>query len=520
MLVILSVILLLFTPAGMHLIQRFKPGFTFPWLIATAGALLAWGLTLASFRRAPDLIPLISWEPAGLFTSSPAFIVDRISWPFSLSITVLALAVLLTAVVRMQNADIKAWTSTLVLAGVSLAAVNAGNPLTLLLAWAALDLTEIILLFLQVNDSKARERIVFAFSTRACGILLLLWGMVSAHTPGTTLTFESIPQHASLFFLLAAGIRLGVLPLHLPYGEELDIRRGVGTLVRLAPAAASLVLLPRLAEVGIPQSTVPYLLAVVSFSALFASISWGSQDDETSGRYYWVLGMSSLAAAAAISGQSAASLAWGIALLLSGGLLFLTSHRHKNLLPLGIMALFSVSALPFSPTWAGMQLYRPPLTLLHLPLFLSQALLLGGYIRRLLVSPFRSDGLERWGWLIYPLGLGMLLASHIAVHVRNFPPLSSMNLAEWIGGGAALGLAAVAWLLQDRLPPIPGQIRSTMELIFSLRWAYRLLWNVYNMGSGLINRTNRVLEGEGGVLWAFVLLAIIVSWVVQSVLGG
>jgi hypothetical protein len=520
MLVLLSILILLITPPGMYLTGKFKPGFTYPWLIAVSGGLLAWVLTLTSARSSSETLQLISWEPTSLFQSSPAFLFDGISWAFSVSITALALAVLLTGIVRMQNADVRTWSGTMILAGVSLAAVNAGNPLTLMLAWAALDLTELVILLSQVNDSKVREKIVFAFSVRAGGILLVLWASVSAQISGTTLTFENIPPHANLFLLLAAGIRLGVLPLHLVYGEELNIRRGLGTFVRLAPAAASLVLLVRTAPAEIPATAVPYLLALVSLSALFASAFWAAAEDEVEGRPYWVLGMASLAAAGAILGQTAASLAWGIALLLSGGLLFLISHRHKNLLPVTILALFSFSALPFSPTWAGLNIYSSPLTVFHAALFLAQALLLAGFIRFLLSPTPLQGGLERWGWIVYPLGLVVLLATHAGYHLRNLPEMATMNLAGWIGGGAAVGLAAGLWALKEGLPAVPGPVRTLLEDIFSMRWIYRLLWKSFRTGSEMVNRINRILEGEGGVLWAFVLLAVIISWISQRVLGG
>ena len=63
-----------------------------------------------------------------------------------------------------------------------------------------------------------------------------------------------------LSLLIAVGLRLGVLPLHIYYLHEPPLRRGLGSMLRFVPAAASLVLLARIGEVGIPLEITPYLL--------------------------------------------------------------------------------------------------------------------------------------------------------------------------------------------------------------------------------------------------------------------
>src|SRR5258706_4150316 len=87
------------------------------------------------------------------------------------------------------------------------------------------------------------QKVVIAFSTRAIGIGVLLWANIVSISSGNTFDFNSITPSAGLYLVVAAGLRLGVLPLHLPYSAESSLRRGFGTSLRLISAASSLVLL-------------------------------------------------------------------------------------------------------------------------------------------------------------------------------------------------------------------------------------------------------------------------------------
>jgi hypothetical protein len=73
-----------------------------------------------------------------------------------------------------------------------------------------------------------------------------LWASMVSISAGTPMNFQDAPPQAGLYLLLAAGLRLGVLPLHLPYASEAAIRRGFGSALRLISAASSLILLARI----------------------------------------------------------------------------------------------------------------------------------------------------------------------------------------------------------------------------------------------------------------------------------
>lgn len=524
-LILVPLLILLAASLVMLVIRLYRPRFAYFWLVAAWGVLLSWPSVLLARLRLPLELPLMDWQPAELFPLSPVLLMDRISWPFALSLATLVLAVILTDVARAAEADWRAWANSMTIAALGILAVLAGNPLTLLLAWAIIDLIELIILLGQVRQSRARNRVVVAFSARVAGILLVIWAGAVARASGSPLTFSSISPQISVYLLLAAGLRLGVLPLHMPFLQEVPLRRGLGTLLRLVPVAASLVMLVRSAAVGAPASLSPYLVFLAGLAALYGGLSWASANDELDGRPFWILGMAALSVAAAARAQPEASLAWGIALLLSGGLLFLSSARHRFLLPLSLLGLLGISALPFTPAWQGVRLYSPPFSPI-LPIFLiAQALLMIGYLRHALQPGHSLAGMERWTWVIYPWGLALLPLAHFVISWWGQPGLveGSQIFPSLISTWPALAILILAGLMVAwnlRAPLVPLKAINSLRQFFSFNWLYSLLWNGYHTLGRVFAFINLIFEGEGGILWTLLLLTLLLSLLVQRSAGG
>ncbi|HJW90748.1 MAG TPA: hypothetical protein VJ436_08920, partial [Anaerolineales bacterium] len=462
------------------------------------------------------------WTPESLFSSEPFLMVDWISWSYAVAIATLAVAVVLTDVARAAEADWSSWSASLVLASVGLLTVLAGNPLTLMLSWTAIDLTEFIILLSLVKDSSAREKIVIALTARVLGSGMLIAADLVARSSGEMLTFSYIPARSSLFLLLASGLRLGVLPLHLPFLRELPLRRGLGTTIRLVSSAAGLALLARtaqgLAEGNVEIPMADMLLGLAGLAALFAGVSWVLAANELEGRPAWILGMASLALASAVRSQPEASQAWGLATLFSGGLLFLSSIKDRRISWLTFLGVLGISALPYSPAWNGARLFAPPFTPWMVVYLVSHAILMAGYGLHVLRAGKLLSGVERWVWLIYPFGLALLPVTHFLFGWWSRPIGAEAALTTWWVGVASLAIATlgVVWILRGaELPRFPLTI---LESIFSLNWLYRLLWGIYQSTSRLVAFLTTVFEGEGGILWTLLILVLLISLLARN--GG
>ncbi|MEA3349785.1 MAG: hypothetical protein U9Q82_04110 [Chloroflexota bacterium] len=514
MIILIPILLLFLIPVAILALNQTQVRIGYNWFLALGAAFLAWLLFLIARAQLPLTIELINWEADGLVSVPFMLLLDETSWVYAVVVTALPLAVLLTDVVQSSENDSRAWASSLVITGLGLLAILAENPLTLLFAWATMDLSEMLILLRRVSDSESRERVIVAFSVRVAGILLVLSAAMRARFQGVYLSFESFPPSIGWYLLLAAGLRLGVLPPHQAFFQEPPLRRGLGTIVRLVPVASSLVLLARVASVGVPQKWEPYLLVIAVIAVLYSSIAWARAENELDGRPHWILGLATLSLVAAVRGLPEACIAWGLALIVSGATLFLMSLHARQSLVLGIAGLMSVSMLPFTPHWQAVAIYQSLNSVFVVIFILAHAFLLFGYLRYVFRKLLKVDDAAPWMLIIYPLGLALLPLTHwLAAFLGGgiSLPYTSIYALPWWGGILALGLTAVLILISRKKGIILPRAITVIRRGLSLQWLYRFLWRFYRTMSRLFSAISQILEGEGGVLWALLLLLLLIS---------
>lgn len=552
---LIAILLLLLIPAIMLGIHKVRHASRYLWLTGLVGVLLAWvAVYIARFKLPFEVSPQ-TWEPVSFFPLSPSLLVDNISWVFALAIVTQALVVMLTSVARLGGrvfssprvqssgeqangsipklqsslpaANWKAWAANLALTSLSLVAVLAGNLLTLLLAWSALDIVELLILLSQVSTSEERAQVVRAFAAKVGGIIVLLLAGIMLWEGGGQLNFGPTTATVSLFYFISAGLRLNVLPIHVPIFREPSLRIGLGTTLRLVPVAGSLVLVVRIAETGIQGGTGLILLGFSALAGLVGSIGWLHASNELSGRTYWILATTSLALAAAIRGQTTASLAWSLVVLLPGSLIFLSALRRRFMIPILLLGVISFSGLPFTPVWVGVSVFQPTTglqdlagqiiaLLLGIIFFVVHAFLLGGYLihglRGMLTSiAEQKPQVERWVWLLYIPGLIALPAVHFILTWMVRPETAQVSLLMWLAGACACGLAGAIWFFsvrQDRQLPTFLSNRRWLASGQIYRPLIRLVEWFFDFISQIIRVISAVLEGEAGILWSFVLLVL------------
>lgn len=600
MFILIPIFFLFAVAAAILIMQWVRPSFGFSWLIASLAAFLAW-LSLIILRlRLPLSLVFIQWRPQDLFSASPTLSIDRFSWPYATGLAALVLAAILTASVRsLFNTSPYAWAGTLAVAAIGLIAIFAGNPLTLLMAWAAVDLVELFILQASVipgrptqddlapgdfaerdglnntspdvgatvtgeapglvsengvpvsavladgiqsreasipavqiagqslsgQGQQVSQRIVLAYSSRTAGVLLIFMGMILGGVEANTFSLKHISIQAGLLILAGCGLRLGVLPLHLPFSQEPRLRRGLGTILRLVPVVSTLVLLARLPADIIPEGWSPWLLALVTLAALYGGGMWLAAEDELTGRPYWMLAWAALAFSCTIRGAPIASVAWGVALLLSGGFLFLYSARNRYLLFLPVLGVWGMIGLPYSPGasgWAG--LFGKGVDLLSVLEYIALLLLLVGFLKHAFRKADPLSGTDRWAQAVYPLGLILIMVTDNILGGWGWP--GSLTNAYWWAGILPVLLCLLVWVMQQRMsfPNISNNflqnnwiviiIKNSLHqvsLFTRLDWLYRLVGLVYGATGRLLDGITAILEGDGGVLWAILLLSLMIS---------
>lgn len=525
MLILLPIVLPIVSAILILIALQSRAKFGVTYLIAAFVALVNWGIVLSFHWNSPPALALPNWLPFPDLAGVIIFQFDSVSWPYAFAIASLAAAVILTASARLALKSIpSAWAGSLLVSGAAIMAIIASSSLALALAWTTIDLIELVIILGTVNQAHMSRRAVFSFSARAAGTFFLIIAMAVSQNQGQILILIDPPQASGIFLLIAAGLRLGVLPLHLPYSEEVPLRRGLGTLLRLASPASSLVLLGHLPPNVVPPAISPYLLIFAALAGVYGAAMWLTARDEIAGRPYWMIGLAGLCIGSTIRGYPLASVAWGTALIFSGGVIFLYTAREKfTHAPLGI-ALLGMTGLPFTLTangWSG--LVTPPINAPDFIFFAAHILLLAGFLRHSLQPGEPISSTERWIRILYPGGLLFLaLSSWLAAAfgweqfalspVWPASVLSTLILtgyAVWryrFHASISLGVYEKSWavILGKRAARI-------VSAVLRLDWLYQFFGFTYRVFQSVLQTVTAILEGEGGILWVFVLLALLVA---------
>jgi hypothetical protein len=511
MLILLTFFLLVLSAVAVILIYLMRPEFRFAWLVAASGTLLAW-LSIWFWKLfTPLTLRLPAWRPETLFSSEPVFIADGIAWAYGLALTTLVLATLLTAVARAGFPQLLAWAGTIGLSAIGLLAVLANNPFTLILIWTALDFTELILELRSVDEPQLKQRAITAFAIHIGGTGVLMWASLVSLSSGIRMNFENTPPQAGIYMLIAASLRLGIFPLHLPFSAESGLRRGFGTSLRLVSAASSLVLLARISPSSVASPLTPFLLALTALAALYGSWMWLRANNDLNGRPFWLLGMGALSVASALRGNPLGSAAWGIALVLAGTPLFLTSAQHSQLKKLLLAGAWGISALPFSLTASGWQSGSSTAWGFWPFFILAQSLLIGGYVRHAL-RPSKGSLQYQPVWVknLYAAGIVLPLLMLFLLGLWGWP--GAFLIGNWPASLAAVLLSGgLLWVWPRLKIPAPRVHWVRPSQATSLDKLYQSLAAIYNVAGSAVRAFSLLLEGDGGILWTLIFLIIFAS---------
>jgi hypothetical protein len=511
MLILMPVIVMSVTALALAVLRLVQPKFKYPWILAAGGAILSLASVFLWQIHFPSSVSLPSWQLAPAFFYVPTWLADEISWPYALALAALATAIIWTSVVRAETKSMP-WVGILILTALGILAVAAENPITLILTWSAIDLFELITMLRSSPAEQQNEGVILGFATRLAGTLMLIWANLVSVNTGTLLDFRSIPPSAGIYLLIAAGLRLGVFPLHLPYQQGNLIRRGIGTALRLVMAAASLALLARIPSSALKSALLPYLLILAAITAIYAGWMWLRSSDEILGRPFWILGLASLVVAESLLGNSKGSVGWGAALILCGGFIFLFSARRRRILWLSFIGLWAFSTLPFSLNASSWQTGYTVSRLFIIPFLPAQALFMAGFLRHAIHPGETSlESQEKWVKVIYPTGLAILMAVALLLGFWGWVGARVIGL-WWLAILVillAVGFSFLSLRILVRLPP--ENISDQWTRIFRIEWLYRILVVLYNFLRRIADTITAAFEGEGGLLWSFLLLILILS---------
>ncbi len=534
MLLLLSIALLMGGSLFVLLLGRNKKRINLAWLISVLICLLTLGLIYFSRLYLPSEFHLANWTPLSIFHYAPFLVINYQSWPYAVALITLVSTVIITDPSRSKDPQSTVpWAAALGLAGLQLLAITSGDALTLVSAWVMIDIVEFTYLLRLQSFSGNHGRMISALGLRLLSVLALIFATVAAWQVKSDFTLAEIPTSASLYFLLAAALRLGILPIYAPFLTNEKLPYSISVLSRLAPTISALTLIAYLPGefLTLSRSLINILHWSALLAALYASITWLTRANLAAARPYWKIALSAFVVQSALNGNAQAGQAWGLALLLVGGEIFLFEPpiRRINFLPL--IALFGLVGLPFTPAGHGWEgLTGTGFTWTGLIFIFAHAFLMAGYLRYILEASSTITGLEKHVRITFPLGLILILGSIFVLGIIGRP--DSLLMKPWqppvislalfgilIGAGLKLGLRPPFTSYQQKIPGFRflTWLFNGIQSIFSLSWVYSLgLWLVKPLRETGEFMTD-ILEGESGTIWYLVFIVILFTLFVTGI---
>ena len=496
------------------------------WLIAVITASLALVISFTLRLYLPSEITLTTWHKGTVFEVPLGLSIGYRTWPYIVAVLSMCVAVLLTDTTRTdETIRSDSWVRVVSVTGLNLIAILAANPLTMAIAWMLIDLFEVLSLLRLSRASQLGSRITTAFGIRILSTFMLIIAASSNWLGDQSQVSYVQAANTSIYFLIAAGLRLGVLPINLPFLDSPELKRGSGILFRLMPAASALVLIAHLPDQFLIFET--NLVAVVQvltlIAAFYSAIMWVTRSESYEAQPYWVVALSSFAIQSALNGHPEASRAWGLGLLLSGSLLFLYNPPIRRIRFLPLLGLLGFIGLPYTLGASGWEGLLPgQFNFTWVVMILTHALLVAGYIRFIMKSDSSVTGVEKFARITFPLGLVILIQTILVLTWVGWPEVLTIGNLWGSLGSLAIVVSAVviSWRMGWRLPDtnlsekLPFYrlglvVMNFLRKFMSFAWLWSFSERVYGWVGDLGGFLHQILEGDGGVLWSLVFLVIV-----------
>jgi len=502
------------------------------WLSAISATLIAWTLAILSRTSIPNTIsiPFLNLSGKGLQISNTGltssynilWIADDLYWTFTVALTTILLSSLLTRLAHLEHAqetrqDFQL-SNDLLITAISLFTILAGNIFTLILGWVILDSVLLIIRIYETREEPSQNKTALLFSLGYLGtIILILAELITQPTKNPT-TLESLSQTQSALMFIACAFRSGIIlwqPILRQEPKEV-IQRSI--ILRLTPIAATLMPMIRLASNPSNETDIiiaPYLLILAASAALFSSLAWLTASDELSASPFWITALSAFVFAASLRSEPNAGLSWSLVLLFTGGLVFVYSARNHWMNLVFLLTILSLSSFPYSPTWSTNFIYRNPLQVIDIILLLSQTFLIFGFIKHSLRETYPLDRSQRWLTFVYPWGLLILPLMQFTL-AWSYSSDPSPTFLESLPGILSALLALLFFLVKPIRNLFNHKIISIGVEIISLNWFWFLLEKIFQVAQKMFNFINQWSETTASTLWAFIILALLISLFVQT----
>ena len=516
MLFLLPIILFGLTCVALALLHLRGMRMAYIWLLPAFITLVCWILFLILPVPATASVIKIPWLYSLAESGSLVFSLDSHSWGFVFLLISLVLSYFLTLPIRLeQEKRTVLWIGWMLLSISAFLSFTAGNIITLILAWTLFDLLDFAFTFFVLKTAAEGQSLADTFLPKIFSVSLLIVANVFLEPGSTQLIPNSLQTIAYFLILFAALFRTGLLPFRLVKVAEDQSGLSFEFLKKITLVLSGFSLLSHL-PVNFLNGISGSLLSIIflSLSLLFTIVTLVKHQ-----RSYevWLEAVICLAFISVISGVPQSLLGWAGVVLVGAGVQQFYSMRSSRFNYFALLGAAAVSGLPFSIglfalnglSFKGFIIWE----LICLPIY---SLLLLDLVQKIITPQEDNPSVESRYLAVYLFGLFLLALSPFALIVKSV--ITSANASEnwWMGVLVAI-ITLAAFLLNLRQKALKTKLEENSNKLAPILSFLRFHWlnEIWKWVSLIITEVfsfiTQLLEGEGGVIWAIVILALLVS---------
>jgi hypothetical protein len=521
MLVAAIFLILLLSTVAAYIMRKRHINLPRVWILMAAVSILLWLIIVIIPHDGTVAFTIKDWFSSDVSRISLTFAINPTNWAIVFTLLSVHIAFLFVSGSKQElNRDFIFWVleaGQIILAYI---AVTAADLWTVIIAWTAMDFGSLVFL-LFMHKEPTNSQVITPLFFKLLGSLLLIYATaISSGGNNQILLLTNIPAASSGLFFAAAILHCGVLPFRFPRKEKTEIGTVTGLFFYLIPFISSLFLV-----VYLPYEEIPFLsyilLSIFSIAGMYYfGLLWTQSRDEGNGIYYLTLAFTAFTIFRFITGTHQDLVPWLVLTLLGGCWMMLFSHRGSSTRFLPVSLLISMMGIPFTLTSYGSSLFFADgfkFSIIFVLMF--QIIYLLGFYSFLTSKKEQFDELDSSSQLNYLIAILFSVLAILLISYRSSGSLLNEISNWWACLPAILALAGYylwkrrktdkspAETIKTDQPRIDGRIAK----ILSFNWLITTATFIAERLRPIANGFSNLMEGEGGILWSIVFMALLVT---------
>lgn len=522
---LVPVVLLLLAVLAILILGLLKLRIGTIWLVAAVASFGAWISIILIVIFKPASVIISNWLPEPFAFHSLILSSSPQQWGIGFLLVSLLVAVVFSEAKYLATPDyFLRLTGAMLLTAFGLLAIFSRSLLAFVLTWSLVDLVEFGVIAVLIGRPKSHQSATISVLFRALGILLLILLVSYAPPDPSTGVPTMLTNRTWWLLILLVLFRMGTIPQYQPYIDTPVYQRGLISLIRSLPILTTFSFVAFMAPVGLPVIRTGFIFTLLTVAILYASIAWFSAMDEIKGRPHWLFAMAGYGLATLLTGEIDALTGLAVVLITGGSGLFLYSPRLKRINPFIVLLLMSLLTIPYTPSAGLSRLFSSSAAMsFRIVWVVSYAILVAGIIKHALKRAVKISDSEPWMLLFHTIALYFIALAPwviILVFLGNQPDF--INWWPWITILAlSSALVFVYFIFIRKVKNICNRYGQGFRVLESIvHWAggfLRFAWlgkfisSIGYLIDKAVRLFARVLEGDGGFLWSFLFIVLLLS---------